>query len=224
LAGSIYCDGLTLFHVADVFVVLPVTVSPLALKLNVKNVLGVILAALVGPVPNAAIGLKPDGWFGPDTGGEPFVLPGAPIGPAPNRLIGPDGAGGAPVVGPAPGALTGPGRAGEPFAIAAGAAVAPVPNAPVEPGGTGGPVEPVFVTTPVASVAIGPVPIADVGPVAPVLDVVFGRRLITEPLGGPAVAAVGVAAKLIAPSALESGRAATRGESAITAAKVTAKG
>jgi hypothetical protein len=94
LAGSIYCDGLTLLHVADVSVVLPVTVSPLALKLNVKNVPGVILAALVGPAPNATIGLKPDGWFGPDTGGEPFVLPGgAPIGPTSNRLIGPDGAG-----------------------------------------------------------------------------------------------------------------------------------
>ena len=82
MAGSIYCDGLTLFHVADVFVVLPVTVSPLALKLNVKNAPGVVLAALVGPVPNATIGLNPDGWFGPDTGGEPFG--GAPIGPAPN--------------------------------------------------------------------------------------------------------------------------------------------
>jgi hypothetical protein len=82
----------------------------------------------------------------------------------------------------------------------------------------------VFVTTPVASVGTGPVPIADVGPVAPVLDVVFGRRLIIELLGGPAVAAVGVAAKPIAPGALESDRAATRGESAITAAKVRAKG
>jgi hypothetical protein len=40
LIDSIHCDGLTLFHVADVFVVLLLTGSPLALKFNVKKLVG----------------------------------------------------------------------------------------------------------------------------------------------------------------------------------------
>ena len=38
--ANIHCDGLTLLHVAGVLVVLLVTGSPLALKFNVKKLVG----------------------------------------------------------------------------------------------------------------------------------------------------------------------------------------